>query len=250
MAVFRAALYNEIEKLSKKKKVTVAVIISLLAIVIGQIVVVGVRSGIGMRGAGSADFPLLVLSVVIYTILPLFTALVAIESFAGEYAQNSIRVTLTRPVSRLKIYTAKVVAIGVFILANLLILLIFSLLAGFIFNSNSANVWQVGQIFLAYIVSFIPMFVLALGIALLANVLRNGISTFFISILIFLAFKVLEIFFSSYSGLFLTNNLGWYNLWLANTFPLAKIMREFLIMAGYGIMFFTAGFYLFDQKEF
>lgn len=119
-----------------------------------------------------------------------------------------------------------------------------------IFNTGSAGGVQVGQILLAYAVSFIPIYVLALGIALLANIFRSGISAFFIAILIFLAFKVIEIFFSSYSGLFLTNHLGWYNLWLANTFPLGKIIREFLIMAGYGIMFFTAGYYLFDQKEF
>lgn len=125
MAVFRAALLNEIEKLSKKKKVSVAVVISLMTVVIGQLAIIGMRSGIGMRGAGSADFPLLVLSAVSYTVLPLFTALVAIEIFAGEFAQNSIRVTLTRPVSRLKIYTAKVLTIGVFILGNLLILLVF-----------------------------------------------------------------------------------------------------------------------------
>jgi len=55
MVVFQAALINEIEKLYKKKKVLVAVLLSLAVIVIGQLAIVGVRSGLGLRGAGSPN---------------------------------------------------------------------------------------------------------------------------------------------------------------------------------------------------
>ena len=93
MAVFQAALVNEIEKLYKKKKALVAVLLSLAIIVIGQLIIVGVRSGFGLRGVGSVEFPMLVLSVVVNTILPLFTALVAIDSFSGEFSQTIMRNT-------------------------------------------------------------------------------------------------------------------------------------------------------------
>src|SRR5665648_826528 len=128
MAVFHAALVNEIERLYMKKKALVAILLSLAVIVIGQLGIVAVRSGFGLRGAGSVEFPMLVLSVVVNTIMPLFTALVAIDSFSGEFAQNSMRITLTRPVSRFKIFTAKIVAIVLFILATLLLLLVLSLI--------------------------------------------------------------------------------------------------------------------------
>ncbi|MHB8074167.1 ABC transporter permease [Desulfosporosinus fructosivorans] len=250
MAVFQAALVNEIERLIKKKKALVAVLLSLAVIVIGQLGIVGVRSGFGLRGAGSVEFPMLVLSVVVNTILPLFTALVAIDSFSGEFAQNSMRITLTRPVSRFKIFSAKITAIVLFILAILLLLLIFSILAGFIFNTNSASLDSLARTVFAYIVSLLPMVVLALGIVLLANVFKSGISVFFVSILIFIVLKVLGVVFSQYSSLFMTTQLDWYNLFLVNSFPLGKIVRQFLIMIGSGIMLFTAGFYLFDKKEF
>lgn len=129
MAVFQAALLNELEKLYKKKKALVAVLLSLAVIVVGQLVIVGVRSGFGLRGTGSVEFPMLVLSVVVNTILPLFTALVAIDSFSGEYSQNSMRITLTRPISRFKVFTAKITAITLFILGTLLLILVFSMLA-------------------------------------------------------------------------------------------------------------------------
>lgn len=250
MAVFQAALVNEIEKLYKKKKALVAVLLSLAVIVIGQLVVVGVRSGFGIRGAGSVEFSMLVLAVVVNTILPLFTALVAIDSFSGEFSQNSMRITLTRPVSRFKIYTAKIAAIVLFILATLLLLLVFSMLAGFIFNANSASFYGLASVVLSYIVSLVPLTVLALGIVLLANLFKSGISVFFVAIVAFLALKVLGVVFSQYSSLFVTTQLGWYNLFLINSFPLGKIARQLMIMLGSGMMLFTAGFYLFDNKEF
>lgn len=250
MAVFQAALLNELEKLYKKKKVLVAVLLSLAVIVIGQLVIVGVRSGFGLRGTGSVEFPMLVLSVVVNTILPLFTALVAIDSFSGEFTQKSMRITLTRPVSRFKIYTAKITAIVLFILGALLLLLVFSMLTGFVFNANSATLDSFGRTVFSYLVSLVPMTVLALGIVLLANIFKSGIAVFFVSILFFLAFEVLGLLFSQYSSLFLTTHLDWYNLFLVNSFPLAKVARQFLIMLGSAIILFTAGFYIFDKKEF
>lgn len=250
MAVFQAALINELEKLRKKKKVMVAVVLSLLVIVVGQLLVLGVRLGFGIRGAGSADFSMLVLSVAVNTLLPLFAALVAIDSFSGEFAQNTMRITLTRPVSRFKLFSAKVSAIGIFILANLGLLLLFSLLAGFVFDGGTMSFKGIWQSTLSYTVSFIPLFVLALGIVFLANVLKSGISVFFVSILAFILFKGLGMLFSQYSGILLTSYFDWYNLWLANSFPLMKIIRQFLLMLGYALLFFTGAYYLFDKKEF
>ena len=250
MAVFKAALVNEFEKLYKKKKAWVAVVLSLLVIVTGQTVIVGMRSGLGLRGVGSGEFPLLVLSVVMNTILPLFAALVAIDSFSGEYAQNSMRIALTRPVSRLKVFTAKFGAVMLFVAAMLVLLLVFSLAAGFIFNANSASFGDLLGILLAYTVSLLPLAVLALGIILLANIFKNGTLVFFVSVLLFLVFKALALIFYSYSSLFLTSHLEWYQLFLMDSLLLGKILRQFLIMLGSGIMLFTAGYFLFDKKEF
>lgn len=250
MAVFQAALINELEKLRKKKKAIVAVVLSLLIIVIGQLLVLGVRMGFGIRGAGSSDFPMLVLSVAANTLLPLFAALVAIDSFSGEFSQNTMRITLTRPVSRFKLFSAKVSAIGIFILTNLGLLLVFSLLAGLVFNGDSITFSGFLKTIVAFLVSFFPMFVLSLGIVFLANMLKSGISVFFVSILCFILFKGLGILFSQYSGLLITSYFDWYSLWLANSFPFMKILRELLLMLGYAILFFTGAFYLFDKKEF
>ncbi|NLO97878.1 MAG: ABC transporter permease [Peptococcaceae bacterium] len=250
MAALQAAFLNEIEKLFKKRKVSVALIISFLVIIAGQLVILGVRSGFGLRGVSSQEFPILVLSIVANSILPLFTALVTFDCFSSEFNHNIIRITLTRPVSRLKIFAAKVAAIYSFIITNLLLLLLLSTLAGFLFNVNSLTLASWSKILLAYLASSFPLLILSLLLVLLANIIKNSITVFFVSVILFLVLKAAGVFFSQYSGLLLTTYLDWYKLWLANFLPWDKILRQFCLMIGYGIMLFTAGFYLFDKKDY
>jgi ABC-2 type transport system permease protein len=42
----------------------------------------------------------------------------------------------------------------------------------------------------------------------------------------------------------------WYTLWISEPLNGFKIFRQTLILAGCGIMLFTAGYYLFDRKDF
>lgn len=250
MVEFKAALTNEIEKLYKRKKVLVAVIISLIFIILGQLSMEVARTGFGLRVVSSTEFPILVLSVVVNTILPLFTALVTIESFSGEFSQNTMKIALTRPISRLKFFTAKLTAIMLFILANLLFVMIFSMLAGYFFNSNSFTTEGVFKILLSYTITLMPMAILSIIIIFFANIIRSGIGVFFLSIFVFVIFKGLGIIFYRYSGVFFTSMMSWYTLFLMDTIPTFKIFLQFMMMLSYGIIFFTAGYYIFDKKDF
>lgn len=249
MDVYKAVVINEIEKILKRKKAVVIIIISFLAIIIGQLIVIGTRSGWGLGVVGGAQFPLLVLDVFNNSILPLFTALAAIDMFTGEFSHNTMKITLTVPASRFKVYLGKITAIAFFILANLLIIMLLGLLMGIIFNPSNGVIAEIPKIIAAYIVSALPMLSLALVIVLFANLLKSSTSVFFIAILVFLACKVLGIVFPKYSTLFITSLLDWYKLWIASSLPFFKLLREFLMMAGYAIIFFTAGFYLFEKKN-
>ncbi|GIM28870.1 ABC transporter permease [Clostridium polyendosporum] len=250
MGGFKAALINEVEKLYKKKKALVAVIISLAFIVIGQFGVIGVRSSFGLRGVGSMEFPILILSLLVKTILPLFTALITIDSFSAEFSQNTMKIALTRPVTRLKFFAAKLTAILIFILANLLFSMIFSIIGGLLLDSNSFTLQGFFRILICYLVTLLPMMVFAMIIVFLINIIKSGVGVFFVSILLFIVFKGLEIIFSRYSGIFFTSMMSWYNLWIISTFPFWKIVRQFMMMCSYSIILFTISYYLFDKKEF
>ncbi len=249
MGTFKAAVINEIIKIYKKKKVIVAVIISLFAIVMGQLMVTVVNTGFGLRAVSGTQFPILVLSLFSRTILPFFTTLVVIDVFSGEFSHNTMKITMTRPITRIKLFTAKVSAVAFFVLVNLIIVMLLSMLAGILFNSDSITAMGVFRVLLAYIVTLIPVVAFALIIVFLANIFKSGTTVFFISVIIFIAFNAITIAFPRYSSLFITSMFDWHSLWNVNTFQISKILREFFIILGCAIMFYTAGYYLFDKRD-
>jgi len=249
MNSFKAAYFNELDKMYRKKKVVVLILLTLLAIAIGQVAVSGVRFQFGIRASGSAQFPILVLSVLINTLLPLFTVLMSIDIFSGEFSSNTMKISLLRPVSRFSLFTAKVAAIGSFILASLVLVVILATITGIVFNSSDNSILFLARVFLAYIVSALPILVFALLIVILSNIFKSGTSVFFLAILIFLGLKVISILYPQLSNILILPNFGWYNLFLSQSVDIVKVVNKFFVMAGYGIILFTAGFYLFDKKD-
>ena len=249
MAGFKAAFVNETVKLLKKKKLIAAAVLSVLGVLIGQATVTAIQAGFGLRITGSEEFPLLVLPVFTYTILPLFTTFVAIDMFNGEFNAGTMKLSLTRPVSRFGVFSAKVGNIAAFILLNLLFIMLVALVAGYIFNPSSTGLAGVLRVILAYVVTFVPIFVFALLVVLLCNLIRSGLAVFFLSVLLFVGFIALGILYSRLSSFLFTSQLNWYTLWISDTVNVSKLVRQTLLLTGGGIMLFTAGYYLFDRKD-
>jgi ABC-2 type transport system permease protein len=249
MPKFKVALINEIEKMYKKKKAFIIFFISIAVIVLGQLAIIGIRNLSGLRAVNSSQFPIELLRLFSYTVLPFFTALVAIDSFSSELSNNTMKLMITRPISRFKIFTAKVVATSIFVLINLYVTMILSTIAGLIFNANTFQFRSFFNILLAYTVALIPIMVFTLLIIVYANIFKSGVGVFFLSIFTFLVLTVLGIVFSRFSSVFFTSLIQWHNTWLITPFPMNKVLRLLFIQLGYGTIFFTLGFYLFEKKD-
>lgn len=250
MIRIKATLINELEKLYKNKKVFIVAILSIIFIIIGQVFILLVRNNFGLKGVSSTEFSLLVLSIFINTLLPLFIALITIDSFSGEFSHNTMKICLTRPISRLKLFTIKISAVIIVVFITLMIIMLFSIISGLIFNSNSFTLENIIKIIISYVVTLIPMIILCLMIVLFTSILKSGIAVFFISVLIFILFKVLAIFFPAYSGILFTSIMGWHTLWIMDNIPVVKILRSFIMMLSYIIILFTTAYYVFDKKDF
>ncbi len=249
MEGFKAAFLNEIEKLAKRKKINAAAALAILAVVVGQVAVTAVQHGLGLRLAGGAEFPLVVLTAFSYTLLPLFATFVAIDLFNGEFTSNTMKITLTRPVSRLGVFSAKVAALALFVAANLLFVMLLSLTAGLLFNGASAGWAGAARVVLAYAVTFLPVFAFALLVVALSNLIRGGLAVFFLSVLLFLAFLFAGIAFPNASSFLVTSMFDWHTMWISERVNGFKLFRQGLIMAGFGVMLFTAGYALFERKD-
>lgn len=242
----KAAYINELFKISKKKKIVVASLLSI-ALVATVAVILGVVNGftgVGMLFTG--NFAIYILPIFEYTIIPLFTAFIAIDMFSGEYSNDTIKLTLTRPVSRFKVYLSKVLAcatfLGIFLGFTMVIAIIISMFGDF-------SVSGLLKTTLSYLATFFPLMVFALMVMLISNFSRGSASAFLISIVVFLLFKGLEIAFPSYSSFIYTSSFDWYKLFVGHYINWGKIFRLLLIFAGTGTVFFASGYLLFDRRE-
>lgn len=250
MEAFKIALFNELEKVYRKKTAFVAVVLTLLSVIICQLGVYWMRVGWGILGASSVEFPLMMLSFSIGSILPLFTLLLISDMFCSENSNLSIKNALLRPVSRGKLYTAKITTAILFVVFILILFLVFSLLSSIIFNTESVDLEDFFNLLLAYMVSIVPLTILILAIVFVANLFKKGVTVFFVCILAYLTMKTIMIVFSEYAGLFFLSYMDWYILFLGSEWPTMTIIRFFILMVGFGMMLFSAGFHMFDKKEY
>ena len=80
-------------------------------------------------GNGSL-FPAAALAMVLPVFLPLAVAVYAGDAIAGEAATGTLRYLLVRPVGRLRLLAAKLVALAVYIVLAMIIVVVFSLVVG------------------------------------------------------------------------------------------------------------------------
>lgn len=246
MQNLKAVYINEIFKLSKKKKITVAFIFSALSVICAAIIVYCLNNFAGIRVTGSSEFSIMVLTALTYSLFPLFTTFVCIDMFGGEFVEHTIKFTLTGPASRIKVFFGKILAIASFIMANLIFVMLLSVVASFFVNGTTLNLIK---ILTSYVLAFMPIFIFALVVVLISNIAKGTTSAFMISILVFLVFNGLGIAFPHFKSFLFTSAFDWYRLFLGSYINFSKIFRMFLILLGYGIMLFGAGYYLFDKKD-
>ncbi len=246
MQTLKAVYINEIFKISKKKKITVALIFSFFSVIVAAITVYFLNNFAGISITGSSEFSIMVLAVLSYTLFPLFTAFICIDMFAGEFADHTIKFTLTGPATRFKVFLGKILAIAGLIIANLIFVMALSLVASLFINRSMPYFLK---ILIAYIMEFFPIFIFALVVVFISNITKGTTSAFMLSVLVFLLFNGLGLVFPYLKSLLFTATFDWYRLALGSYINFSKILRVFLILLGYGIMLFTAGYYLFENKE-
>lgn len=244
----KAAYVNEIFKIRKKKKLVVGCILSIIAILIGQVSTTLVNQNLGLLIVNSTDLPLIVLNLMMYTIFPLFITFIAIDMFNGEYNANTMKLILTKPVSRFNIFTAKFLALLTIIVLNIVFVMVLSLTIGIAFNPSTVTFIGILRSVVAYLVSILPLIVFALLVIILANLVKSGNAVFFLTIVTFAILYTVGILFHQTSSFLFTSMFDWYRLWISESLFFFKLLRMSLIMIGCSIMLYSIGYSLFERK--
>lgn len=243
-----ANIWNETFKLAFKKKTIFFLAFTLLLPVIAGILLARFQSGIGIGAIASQDFPIVMLGLFTSIFLPLFVFMGAADVFSGEMGERTMKNTLTRPITRFRVFASKQIALGIYIALYLIAALLASMISAMFFG-HFGGIGTIFTWFLAYGSAFVPLIVLSIAAVCLAQFFSGSSSALTVSILLYLAFKVAAFFIPQIATYSPTAYTDWHMLWIGSSMAISKMSSIFMFLIACSILFFTAGYYLFDKKE-
>lgn len=237
---------NEIEKLFLKKKFIVFMIIMAIISFLSAFFISNIQSKLLFIAMGSISFPLVILSMFTNVLLPLFIFMAASELFPAELSEKTLKLVLLSPINRFKIFISKILAIAFYVCLNLFIVFLSSTVSCLLLH---VNIMSIKHIIFSYFIDIIPALILILFSAFISQFFKSSSASIISSILIFIAIKVLSLFISGLNNIIFTSYLNWYSLWTLNINNFFRTANIFIMLLSYGIIFLTAGYYVFDKRE-
>lgn len=247
MKLFLAGTRNEFEKLLAKKKYYVFFIIEIAICVLLLLIESAInRVSEGLVNIAIVDMSLMMLTFFIQVYIPLIIFMASCDSFSTEAQDGTIKAVLMRPISRLKIYLSKITAIMLMALVFLASLFLTTILLEILFSGGVRSFWVS---FGAYLLDIVPLFILLLMAVLINQFTKSSTLAMFVLILVYVLLLIVGIFIPQLSGLLFTGYSQWHNIWIGQTIPFWPLLSKIGLLAGYGTIFMSAGYYLFDRRE-
>lgn len=249
MRAFVVSFRNELDKLLRRRKylvfLGVGLLLCLLWCWIGSLVS---RQLSGLQ-LNLTPNPMGVLPVFLSIIIPFLMFMAVTDLFTVEYAENTMKASLIRPVERWKLFAAKLLSVVTYAAFYLVCLFVFSAVTQALFG-EAEPAGELGRMFASYMLTIVPLTVLACFAALIAMLGKSGTLTMFLLLMAYLLLYLLPILLPVQSEMLFTSYLGWYNLWIGALPGAGKLVQMLLTELGYGVVFFTAASLLFEKKEY
>lgn len=250
MSSLYANMINETQKILQKKKTIAFLVISGLIPIGAAASFVLFQNRLGIFAVGSAGFPILILGLFTTFLLPLFVFSAVADQFSGEIGEKTIKMTLTRPITRFQVFFSKILSMVIFIVINLGIIYIVATLSGLYLAGDARVSAGLLEGLTAYITAIVPMLFLVIEAAFLAQFFRSGGGALTTCIFIYLAAKIVPILSPAISKVNPFFYTDWYMMWLGSSVGAGRLLNTFLLLLSYCLILFAGGFYLFDRKDF
>lgn len=252
MNSFIASYFNECDKLHSRKKyivfLCIGIGICLIWTALGRLLTNLIRQ----QGGFSIIFtptPMGALPFFLQVLIPFLMFMGITDLFTVEGAENTMKSIICRPVERWKLYISKILAVVSYAALYLICLFFICTIMTQILG-KALGAGELLTAFISYVLTLIPLAILASFAALIALFGKSGTLTMFLLIIIYILLNVLPVFFPVLSEMLFTSYLSWHRLWIGALPGASKLIHMLIIVLGYGIVFFTAGSLIFDRKEY
>lgn len=249
MRLVLANFKNELQKLCARKKYLVFLIIEIGICLISALVSMLATKFLNANNItlNPTTMPMSVLTFFIEVMIPLIAFMAATDTFSTEYGDRSIKGILVRPISRMKIFISKTLAIAAVAIFNLIAVFAVTTVLELMSKGGMSGFLHS---FAAYLLDIIPLFAVILMAVFINQVGKSSTLSMFLCIIIYIILKIIGIFIPQTSGLLFTGYMQWHNLWLGLTLPFGAMSSKIALLLGYGVVFFSGGYYLFAKREF
>ncbi len=246
MRAFWACYLGEVKKLSLKKKYIILIIVSVAICALFAVIssAVGRLASIS-DGVFWESVALTVMPVFTQLVMPLIAMMGVCDLFASEFSDLSIKAQLMRPVTRFKIYAAKLCA--VFSVCAAVFLSVFAVSA---VCDAALDGGQTAYAFGAYLINLVALIPVIFMSAVINQITKGSTSAMFLCIIVYILMRVAGIMFPLLDSLLFTGYLSWHKLWMPDMLPIGALASKCALLAGYAVTFFSGGYYLFLKREF
>lgn len=246
MRKINACLLCELKKTYLRKKYTVFTCIMIsICLIAALISFLLTRLSASVQLNFTLNMPMTLLPMMTQFVIPLTAIMATCDLFSDEYRNQVIKAQLMRPVSRFKIYLAKVIAVTVVCAIIMLVTFMTSVLC----SLGLGTAENIGYSLGAYLLDIIPVVVLILMAAFLNQLTASPTSAMFLCIAVYILAKAAGILLPVADGILFTGYMQWHRLWLGTAIHLKELGLKIMLILGYGITFFSAGYRLFLNRE-
>jgi ABC-2 type transport system permease protein len=201
----------------------------------------------------TSNFMIAMLWLFTTLILPYLIFMLSADLFTGEVAMGTIKLVLTRPISRWKVFCSKIIAMNCVIVVFILVLWgVTQLSTGFLQSSwifNEASFNEAIQSLLIYLIASVPLFVLGIFSIWIAQFLRSVTGVLVLCMVIYTILKLIPFIVPSVGTFLFTTYTDWYTLWLGETIPWGELISISITLLASGCLFFVGGLYRFENKD-
>lgn len=244
------SVLNEFEKIMSRKKTLAFMIFVVMAAALSSVLIPMFQNRFGILVVTASNFPVIILNLFTGFVLPLCILMVTVDLFSGEVQDRSMKLVIFRPISRFKIFLSKNLAVLLYIVFNLLIILLTTLVCEALTGMGGSYGGAVKSGFTAFLVSILPQLTLGIFAAFLCQFFRSSTAAIVTSLFILVAARIISLFFPLLSKVLFVNFFNWATLWMVGYNSGGRLLAMFMLMISYGLIFFASGFYLYDRKEF
>lgn len=240
---------NEIQKMFSKKKNIVLLILTFLITFSISIINLISKNIIGGLLLKNSSLPITVLDFCTLLIIPIIVFMITSDSFSGEHSNGSINLLLVRPISRHKIYISKILSVSIFISIMLFIMFLTSTILSIFSGSASEIFSNLPSNLITYCAAIVPLTMLAIITSFVAQFFKSSSGTIVIMTLGLIILSSLKPILSSYSIVFPTKYINWYQNFSYSEFNFQLILNELMFIVSFMILSLSTGFYLFSTRD-